>query len=298
MAGVYAVVGKLGTGKTKFAVWRGQLAMREGRRVASNVDLDLSKLIPNEPRSYTRVPDKPTAFDLDALGRGSDGKYDEDQFGVLILDELGTWLNARSFQDKDRAQVLDWLIHARKKRWEVYLLVQDVGMIDKQVRTALVEYECVCMRMDKVMIPVFGKIIRDIAMAVMGLKAKRWGYLPRFHLVTARLGNDTKIVAEKWYYRGDDLHAAYDTEQVFSAMYPHGAHCVLPAWDFKRPPTLLERLRAWSAPKPRPAAVLKPKLRPVELAGGLGRDEAWALARRYVQATSSRPAALPSAVRG
>jgi len=286
MAGVFSVEGKLGTGKTKFAVWRAQMALLEGRRVASNVDLKLEHLTPNQRSTYVRIPDKPTGRDLSAMGPGSAGKYDEDRFGVLILDELGTWMNTRSFQDPGRAAVLDWLIHARKHRWEVYLIVQGANMIDKQVRDNLLEYECRCMRMDKVSIPFVGKIIRDIAMAMFGNKAKRVGYLPRFHMVTARLGGDIKVVAEKWYYRGDDLHKAYDTEQVFTALYPHGAHSVLMPWDWAPPPGFFARLKARFAHAPRQRGELKPKLRAVQLAAGLSRDEAWKHARRYATSLS------------
>lgn len=292
MAGVYSVEGKLGTGKTKFAVWMAAQALAEGRRVAGNVDLYCDKLWPRAPRSYTRIPDKPSAFDLDALGKGSDGPYDEDEFGVLLLDELGTWLNSRSFQDKERAKVLDWLIHARKHRWEVYLIVQDAGMIDKQVRESLVEYQCRCLRGDKVLIPFVGKIIRDLAMAafgpqrrVLGRKAKRWGYLPKFHLVTARLGfgaDSAKVVAERWMYMGTHLHAGYNTEQAFSADYPHGSHSVLPPWDFKPPLGLWERLKRAVLPAPCPRPVRAAKPRPMALLAGLPADEAWRLAQRYV----------------
>lgn len=235
---VYSVEGKLGTGKTKFSVWRAQEALRQGRRVASNVELHLADLVPEIDRpSYVRVPDKPTPDDLAAIGHGNPDSYDEDRNGVLILDELGTWLNSRTFQDKSRAGVLDWLIHARKLGWDVYLIVQDANMIDRQVRESLIEYQCRCMRMDKVRIPVIGKLL--------GILGGRWGYLPRFHLVTARVGQGpTAVVAERWAYRGDDLHAAYDTRQIFRPDYPHGVHSVLPAWD--RPPREVPAfVRAW-----------------------------------------------------
>jgi hypothetical protein len=283
MAGVYSVEGKLGTGKTKFAVWRAKLALLEGRRVAGNVDLFLEHLVPGLDATYTRLPDKPTAFDLDALGPGATGKYDEDQFGVLLLDELGTWLNSRSFQDKTRAQVLDWLIHARKHRWEVYLIVQDANMIDRQVREALIEYQCKCLRMDKVMIPLVGKLIRDIAIIIWGHKAKKAGALPRFHLVTSRLGNETKVVAERWMYRGDDLHEGYNTEQVFTPDYPHGVHCVLPPWERVKSLGLLARLRKLIAPKPRPHPSPRPKLRVVELLQALPPDERMKHTQRLVR---------------
>lgn len=216
---VYSVEGKLGTGKTKFCVWRAQQALLEGRKVASNVDLHLQHLVKNRSTNYVRVPDKPTAFDLECIGHGNPDSYDEDKNGILILDELATWLNTRSFQDKTRAPLIDWLIHARKHGWDVFLIVQDSGMIDKQVREALVEYRCRCMRFDKVKIPFLG--------AFLGMFSRRAAYMPRMHSVAARLGEGANaIVAERWMYRGDDLHAAYDTRQIFRTDYEDGAYSV------------------------------------------------------------------------
>jgi hypothetical protein len=255
---IYSVEGKLGTGKTKFCVWMAQQALREGRRVASNVDLRVEQLTPEKPRSYVRLPDKPTAFDLEAIGPGNPESYDEERNGVLILDELGTWLNSRSFQDKDRMPVLDWLIHSRKHGWSVFLIVQDAGMIDKQARESLIEHQCRCVRLDKVRIPVLG--------GLLGLIHPRLRYMPRMHVTTARVGYGVNaIISDRWFYRGDDLHAAYDTRQVFSAKWPHGAHSVLPPWGYvpakSKVAQLLEKLAASAA---RPAPVPKPKLAWVE----------------------------------
>lgn len=222
---VFSVEGKLGTGKTKFCIWRAQDAVRAGRKVATNVDIAPHLLNPSKPGIIIRIPDKPTAIDLAAIGHGNPDSYDEDKNGILILDELGTWLNSRSFQDAGRAPLLDWLIHARKLGWDVYLIVQDAAMIDRQVREALIEYQVRCLRMDRVRIPFIGHIT--------GLFNDRWAYLPKFHLATARVGIGAgAVVAERWQYVGKNLHAAYDTRQVFRADYPHGAHCVLPPWDF------------------------------------------------------------------
>jgi hypothetical protein len=221
----YSVEGKLGTGKTKFCVWMAQQALYAGRRVAGNVDLNLEHLTPYRRSTYMRIPDKPTAFDLNAIGNGNPDSYEEDRNGILLLDELGTWLNARSFQDKDRAALLDWFIHARKHGWDVFFIVQDANMIDKQVREALIEYQCRCLRLDKVRIPWIGRIL--------SLFHERLGYLPRLHLVTSRVGYGAgAVVAERWYFRGADLHPAYDTKQIFKADYAHGTHSVLLPSDF------------------------------------------------------------------
>jgi hypothetical protein len=238
---VYSVEGKLGTGKTLFTIWRAQDAIRAGRKVASNVDIAPHLLNPRSPGRIIRIPDKPTDADLEAMGHGNPDSYDEDKNGVLILDELGTWLNSRSFQDKARAGLLDWLIHARKHGWDVYLIVQDAGMIDKQVREALIEYQVKCMRMDKVRIPFLGHIT--------GLFKDRWAYLPKFHLATARVGSGVgAVVAERWQYLGKQLYSCYDTRQVFRNDYQHGSYSVLPPWDFVPPPKQFQALRdAWQA---------------------------------------------------
>ena len=256
---IFSVEGKLGTGKTKFCVWRAQEALRAGRRVASNVDLYLDKLVPEKPTSYTRIPVKPTPADLYSVGHGNPDSYDEDKNGVLILDELGSWLNSRSFQDKSRAGVIEWLIHARKLGWDVYLIVQDANMIDRQVREALIEYQCRCLRMDKVRIPVVGHLL--------GALVTRWAYFPRFHLVTARVGYaPNQMVAERWTFRGDDLHAAYDTRQVFKTDYPHPTHVVTsPVTQRAAPPLLARLFAAARAPSRRPPPI-KPRPKPAILA--------------------------------
>lgn len=255
---VFSVEGKLGTGKTKFCVWRAQTALRKGYRVASNVDLNLDKLVPELPyASYQRIPDKPRSVDLESIGHGNPDSYDEDRNGILILDELGSWLNTRAFQDKDRLPVIDWLIHARKRGWDVFLIVQDAGMIDKQVREALIEYQCKCMRLDKVKIPIFG--------ALLGLLHERWAYMPRMHLVTARVGSGlSTIVAERWTYRGDDLHAAYDTRQIFRSSPDDVTRTVLHPYRFNqaiKKPSLFRRFIDGIADATPPSYSTNPVLR-------------------------------------
>jgi hypothetical protein len=219
----YVLTGKLGTGKTKSAVRIIQMALAKGLKVASNLDLNLDKLMgPNNKRTVIRIPDKPTVADLECIGIGNDS-YDEEKNGVIILDELGSWLNARTFADKTRQAVIDWLIHSRKKGWHVYFICQNISQIDKQVRESLVEFVVRCSRLDRIKIPFVGWVLNIVN--------DDWGYLPRFHVATVRMGaSHDGMIADRWYYQGDDLHAAYDTRQIFRDNYDHGAHSLLSAW--------------------------------------------------------------------
>lgn len=225
--GVSFVTGKLGSGKGKYAVMRlREAAVLEGRRIAGNVDLNLDKFASKKAKArYIRVPDKPTAHDLYALGHGNPESYDEDRNGLLVLDELGTWFNSRSFQDRERAPVLDWLIHARKHGWDVLLICQNEIQIDKQAREALGEVFVRCMAMHKLKVPVLGSILE--------LFSRRISRLPRFHIASVRVGSGgSSFVTERIWYRGDHLHPMYDTRQIFKADSEAATFTQLSPWYF------------------------------------------------------------------
>lgn len=274
---VYVVQGKLGTGKSKFAVGKLREALLAGRRCATNLDLYMDGLMPASHRgTVIRVPDKPTAEHLDMIGHGNPDSYDEDRNGVLVLDELASWLNARQFQDKNRAGLIDWLIHARKKGWDVYLIVQHAEMIDKQVRVALAEYMIRCVRADKIRIPIVGQFL-----------GKR-GRLPRLHIAKISLADVPGVSIDQEWFRGDYLHAGYDTRQIFRDDPDGAPFSYLSAWHLKgrhigRQPrqSLLQRL---FPPRPRVRPTPKPKRPEIEALGSLGRDVAWAKARELAAA--------------
>lgn len=262
----YLVTGKKGNGKSLIVVSRIREALRRGAPVATNLDLNLEHLVPkgDTKARVIRLPDKPTRAHLEALGSAYDGDYDENRFGVLALDELATWLNARTFQDKDRQGVLEWLAHSRKLHWDTYLIAQGPQQIDKQVREALVEFHVVCRRADRVKVPF---------LPIRG---------PRVHIAFVRYGLEQHaLLSDRWIYRGHDLYKAYDTEQKFRDDYPHGMHCIVPPGYYTKPAglTLGQRLRAWIKPA-RPA--LKPKHPQIAPLQALDPDTAWQQARRLV----------------
>lgn len=222
----YALTGKKGTGKSKNAVRMiRDDYLSEGFKVATNLDIYLSPMFgPHSKKTYVRVPDKPTSFDLLAAGHGNPDSYDEDKNGGLFLDELATWMNTRTFGDKDRSGTLDFFAHGRKMGWNTFYIMQNIAQVDKQLRESFIEFTVRHVRFDKVRIPFFGWII----CALFGKKA---GYLPRFHRAVTRLGyNPQDVVTDATMFRGDDIHKCYDTRQIFREDYPHGTHSVLSPW--------------------------------------------------------------------
>lgn len=223
----FFITGKKGNGKSLLAVARMREYLEAGRVVATNLDLRLEHLtlITDKAARVIRVPDKPKAADLELIGKGTES-YNEDFNGGLFLDECATWFNARSWNDKDRQHVIDWLVHARKLGWDVYYLVQDFSVVDKQARELFGEHIVYCRRTDRVSVPFLGLIYKFF-----------FGHpltLPRVHIATVRYGDSRdSIVSDRWVARGSHLFKAYDTKQRFRDNYPHGVFSYLPSWHIR-----------------------------------------------------------------
>lgn len=231
---VYFVTGKLGSGKGLTCVGKIQEYVRQRRRVATNMDLFMEHLAENRrnKQAVIRLPDKPRISDLEMIGYGCEKEdYSGKRFGLLVLDELGTWFNARSWNDKERAAVIDWFLHARKYRWDVILQVQSVSVIDKQLLESLGEHVVVCKRMDALPIPIIGTLIAFL----FGARLR----LPRFHLGIVFYGRPPNgQIVDRWWQRGTGLFKAYRTGQVFeSGMELIGGELV----DMRAPYSYLSR---------------------------------------------------------
>lgn len=248
---VYAITGKLGSGKGKAAIQRLREYIRAGKRVATNCDVFMEHLLPPHSRAtILRVPDKPTATDLYAIGSGNKfiefepiishekntytatppspkilKGFDESFNGALVLDECGSWLNARTFGDRGRGEMLEWCIHARKYGWDIFFVMQNISQIDKQLRESLFEYVVRLNRLDRMKVPIVSAAVKAATAGAVS------GNMPRLHIAVVRLGSSPDaLVADRWIFRGDDLNDAYNTTQVFSDSYPHAIHSLLPNW--------------------------------------------------------------------
>jgi hypothetical protein len=224
----YLITGRKGNGKGLYGVLLIRDALAEGKRVATNMDINLSELFgPFNRYSYTRLPDRPTVEELDALGRGQDGVLEEDN-GVILLDEASHFLNSRDWSDKNRKGVLDWLTMSRKLGWDTHLVAQGVEQLDKQVRTTQVEYRTDLKRTDKWPIP----IVTRLTAAMFGYKNRV--RFPAFHIAVTKQGMDRNAfhIETRWF-RGAELYAAYNTQQLFlDRDHPEftGMHTVLSNW--------------------------------------------------------------------
>lgn len=224
---VYIVTGKLRSGKTLATVGKMRDYLNQGRKVATNIDLNLHRLInPWAKKSIVyRIPDKPTFEQLYNLPSGNDGPYNEEKFGALVLDEAAIWLNSRDYRDKSRAGFIDWLVHSGKQQWDIYLIIQDVNALDSQVREMFGEHVVYCRRSDR-----FNPSLLRIFNSFSPIEIK----LPKIHLGIVKYGTQpSSITVDKWHYRGKDLYKAYNTQQAISRQSiesDNGLYQVLPPY--------------------------------------------------------------------
>lgn len=249
---VFFVTGKLGAGKTLASVWRLALYIQRGSPVATNLDLFFEHW--PRPRlrelNCTRLPDKPTARDLQALGRGNE-TYDEDKNGLVVLDECGTWFNSRTWNDKDRQDLIKWFLHARKLGWDVIFIVQDLDIVDKQARDALCEHAVFCKRMDRMSIPIIGPLLRMFGFEKI---------MPRIHIGVVVYGDTRQHpIVNRWWYRGDSWQKLYDTKQVFQPEMRDYVHAGA-ASPAQASPGIFSYLSPWHLK----GHALRPRLKPRE----------------------------------
>ncbi|QRO33896.1 zonular occludens toxin domain-containing protein [Chromobacterium violaceum] len=201
------VTGKLGSGKTSFAVSQALSYLKKNRRVAANFSLDFTSFPEVHPDAYvTILPDVPHASDFLALGRGGPSEHEA---GLIIIDEGAFCLNSRGWADKDRQNLIEFFALTRKLGWDVILIIQHIQALDKQVRLLFGETLVICQRLDK--------------LKLMGIFK-----MPKIHLAVSRYGTDANSpISDRSFYRPSTIGRAYDTNKLFDGDSETFPYCTL-----------------------------------------------------------------------
>lgn len=218
--------GPLGSGKTLAAVGLISRYLGQGRKVATNIDIGFGNFKQKKLRCICmRLSDSPTKHDLYAIGKGHDGDHpDEERNGLLILDEAALWLNSRNWSQSGRQDVINWFVHARKRRWDVVIIAQHEDVLDKSVRQMFGEYSIRVMNLNKISVPVVGRFGRLFG------NGEPWR-LPKIHKATWYYnGSSAKVVYQTDSYTGKDVYHMFDTEQGYSEQEDRGTFSYLSPW--------------------------------------------------------------------
>jgi hypothetical protein len=215
------VEGVRGSGKSKIAVAEIQIYLKSNRRVATNLDIDVFRLAPNTKSEVVRIPDIPRSLDLEQLGKAypeldpdDPSTYDENKFGLIVIDELLVSFNSRSWNDSDRLKLVSWMVQSRKLGWRLWLICQDVDAVDKQLRETLLQEIWAC-RSGKNFFssPVLGKLLNLIISPILKIVSPQG-----FHICKVFTGKrkDKINLAQTFFFKRYHLHPCYKTSQTFT----------------------------------------------------------------------------------
>jgi len=206
----WIIQGVRGEGKTLCAVAKAKEYLSRGCPVATNLDLFLENLVPDDNQTLAyRLPDHPRYEDLCLLPAAYDPNYKaEDKNGLIILDELALWMNTRQWKQKGRGDLITWLLLSRKFHWDLILLCQDHAIIDKQVKTTCCDYLVQASRTDRKRIPFIAPVLEFFFMS---------STMPKWHIYDVYYGLDhTDVRVDRWQFSGKDIYDGYDTNQRFT----------------------------------------------------------------------------------
>ncbi|HAF6279760.1 TPA: hypothetical protein G9F26_003955 [Salmonella enterica] len=215
------VTGKLGAGKGLYCNYEMQKYYKEGRRVVTNYPVDTYLLDATSSNPVTVLPSHPRAEDLRALGRGCPDE-EKERFGAIFLDEAGIWLNSRTFADKSRLALIYWFIHSRHLGWDVFIIVQNEEMIDKQISLATGEILVICKRSDRnqtILVKLFKRLfLGKNYNASRSSQTKQKGLFRHRVIVETYFQRKSKRDKpfEKFSFFADWYFGIHDTNHIFS----------------------------------------------------------------------------------
>lgn len=129
----------------------------------------------------------------------------EDQI-LLVIDEAQIVFNSRSWQQSGRSKWLSFFSQHRKYGFEIVLIAQFDGMIDKQIRT-LIEYNFIHRRLSN--FGLIGKIMSIFWLGKVFVAVQMW------YPLNERIGSDM-FVAHKKYYRIYDTWGDFGTKKALA----------------------------------------------------------------------------------
>lgn len=188
--------GTPGSGKSLHVASRIYHGLRFGRKTICNFEINLKYV---HKRKYNKLPFlyvdnedlKPDKLIKISQEHFKNSKRIKEDDILLVIDECQLLFNSREWQKGNRKEWLSFFSQHRKYGYEIILVAQFDGMIDKQIRS-LIEYDYKHRKASN-----FGLVGRIMSMATLGnlfCAVKMW------YPLNERIGSEF-FKAHKKYYR-------------------------------------------------------------------------------------------------
>ncbi len=193
--------GTPGSGKSLHVAERVYLSLKYGRTVICNFDVNLEKIKKVRGKyiyldNVDITPEK--LMEIGTQHVREHGRKEDSL--LLVIDECQILFNSREWQSGGRAKWLTFFTQHRKFNYEIVLIAQFDGMIDKQIRS-LIEYEVIHRKVSN--FGLVGKIMSLVAVGKLFCAVRMWYPLKE------------RLDAEWFVYR-PKYAAIYDTFGIFS----------------------------------------------------------------------------------
>lgn len=187
--------GTPGSGKSLKATQEICMWLKQGKMVIANYPLKFSQKEQQKgwaDRFYWWPNEKITINNLlnFAIETGMIERREESQC-LVVIDEAGGRFNARNFQDKSRAEWIDFFSQHRKVGFSFVLIAQNDRMIDRQIR-AMIETEFKHRKLNR--FGIFGFLPFNLFMQV-----EYW------YSIKARVGSLMFLYKKKWGEKYDHM---------------------------------------------------------------------------------------------
>jgi len=173
------------------------------------------------------------------------------QNSLLLLDELAQNMNTRDYNKKGRLDIISVLVLLRKMGYDTMFLVQDIEMVDKQIRNALGNETGFGTNMGVVPIPIIGAIWRIFtgdALCFPSSTIRTTFYKGNSNtkggVKTAVVQFDRRQI-QKLYNTAQKLSTDYAPAWAINHYETAGTHCLLTPWHMEgyklpKPPSRLK----------------------------------------------------------
>lgn len=201
----YLICGTKGSGKSLVGAIFAEQRAKRGLKVVSNVHFFLERFNDFDERSeFLLLPQVPSHFHLSeqSIGLGFEtesGVYTDEYAALLLLDEVSNILQAREWQGGGRAELIQIIIHLRKKMYETVYVTHGIDVLDAQVRKYHID-----------------KTVRVTSFKNVFSYAKKW--MPDMHTIRFYEGGEMKgkPISKRVVWSPVHFQKLYQTNQVFS----------------------------------------------------------------------------------
>lgn len=208
---IYCYTGTPGSGKSYSATLRAYELIHRPRpkMVVANYNLNLDS---KHQRYFRYLPnDKITLESLREISNEYFASHDFRESAItLIIDECQLCINSRTWNDKNRLSLLEFMSQSRHMGYDVILVAQNSSMIDRQFR-ALIEYEVKHRKLAN-----FGLVGRLLSLVAMG---RVYAAVTYYYGLTERIGVRF-FVPRKRVFRLYDSYVMFRRTDDSSAVVP------------------------------------------------------------------------------